>query len=118
MDLDFEFKKKFTLEERQGESARIMDKYPDRTPIVVETTKTSNFKLDKNKYLVPSDLTFGQLIHVIRRRVHLKPEEAVYLFTAKGTLETISALVSSVYNEYKDEDGFVYFMVSKEETFG
>ena len=119
MDLSFQFKKKFTLEQRTDESARIRSKYPDRIPIVVEPNNTDKtFVLDKHKYLVPSDLTFGQLLHVIRKRVKLAQEEAIYMFTDDGTLVASSELVSSVYKRHKSDDGFVYFKVSKENTFG
>jgi GABA(A) receptor-associated protein len=120
MDLSFDFKKKFTLEQRLAESSRIQSKYPDRIPIVVEANNgdSNNIVLDKSKYLVPSDLTFGQLVHVIRKRVKLSPEEAIFMFTSDGALVASSELVSSVYKRHKCEDGFVYFKVSKENTFG
>ncbi len=36
--------------------------------------------IDKAKYLVPSDLTVGQFVYVIRKRIKVTPEQAVFMF--------------------------------------
>lgn len=36
--------------------------------------------IDKKKYLVPSDLTCGQFVYVIRKRLKLPAEKAIFLF--------------------------------------
>merc|ERR1711933_631538 len=36
--------------------------------------------LDKKKYLVPSDLTVGQFYFLIRKRISLRPEDALFFF--------------------------------------
>ena len=62
------FKSKFSIEKRQNESRSIRIKYPDRVPIICEKALNSTDTIpliDKTKYLVPSDLTFGQMIFVI-----------------------------------------------------
>lgn len=74
--------------------------------------------IDKKKYLVPSDLTVGQFIYVIRKRIKLTPEQALFLFVDDGILPPVAQLMSSIYDEYKDEDGFLYMTYSGENTFG
>ena len=59
------FKNKHTFDRRVKESQRILEKYPDRFPIIIEKHRKCDFDIDKNKYLVPKDLTVGQLIFVI-----------------------------------------------------
>ena len=71
----FNFKKMYKKQDRLLESKRILAKYPDRIPVICQktTSKTNSIPdLDKHKYLVPSDLTAGQLIYVIRKRLNLK----------------------------------------------
>jgi hypothetical protein len=34
------------------------------------------------RYLVPSDLTVGQFVYVIRKRIKLSPEKAIFIFTS------------------------------------
>ena len=73
--------------------------------------------IDKVKYLVPSDLTVGQFQFVIRKRIKLKPEQAIFLF-AGGTIPPASSSLAMVYAEHKDKDGFLYMQYSGENTFG
>ena len=75
------FKEKFSFEKRKEESARIKTKYPDRIPIIVEKNKDSDIEdIDKEKYLVPNDLTLGQFIFVIRKRMS-STIDSIYYFT-------------------------------------
>ena len=66
------FKKSKTENERLTESSKIIERYPDRIPIIVEKDKKSKIKdIDKNKFLVPNDMTLGQFMYVIRKRIKL-----------------------------------------------
>lgn len=73
--------------------------------------------IDKKKYLVPADLTVGQFIYVIRKRIKLPPERAIFLFV-DNMIPSTSSLMSVVYEVQKDEDGFLYITYSGENTFG
>ena len=111
--------KKIDFDKRLSESKRIMAKYPDRIPLIVfKDPKSQLAQLDKYKYLIPLDLTLGQFIHVIRKKIKLAPEKSIFLFTQKNTLITISELMNTVYKKYKDEDGFLYLVYFEENTFG
>lgn len=55
--------------------------------------------LNKNKYLVPSDLTVGQFYFVIRKRILLKPEEALFFFV-HDTIPPTSATMGTLYEVY------------------
>lgn len=112
------FKNDFTLEQRSAESSRVLEKYPNRIPVIVERDDRSTISdIDKKKYLVPGDLTIGQFIYIIRKRIKLKPEEALFVFT-NNTLVPTSALLSNIYTSNKDQDKFLYFQYSGENTFG
>ena len=73
--------------------------------------------IDKKKYLVPADLTVGQFHYVIRKRIKLAPEKALFLFCS-NSIPPNAALMSTVYEEQKDDDGFLYIQYSGESTFG
>jgi GABA(A) receptor-associated protein len=105
-------------EQRKYESSRIRQKYPDRIPVIVEKSPKSDVPdLDKKKYLVPSDLTVGQFVYVIRKRVKLSAEKAIFIFV-NNALPPTASLMSTIYEENKDEDGFLYVQYSGENTFG
>ncbi|KAE9593073.1 hypothetical protein Lal_00028749 [Lupinus albus] len=112
------FKMEQPLERRQAEAARIREKYPDRIPVIVERAeKTDVPEIDKKKYLVPADLTVGQFVYVVRKRIKLSPEKAIFIFV-KNILPPTAAMMSAIYEENKDEDGFLYMTYSGENTFG
>ena len=113
------FKCKYSLEDRKKESNRVLTNYPNKIPIICEKSKQSEKipDIDKHKYLIPMELTVGQFMFVIRKRMKLAPEMAIYIFI-KGAVPPTSALISSLYNDYKDEDGFLYLEYSGENTFG
>lgn len=112
------FKSTYSLEQRQEESQKVLTKYPDRLPVIVEkqTTATIN-NIDKTKYLVPSDLTMGQLIHIIRKRIKLKASEAIFVFV-NNSIPCTSNTIAQIYEKGKDEDGFLYVTYANENTFG
>lgn len=113
------FKKSNAFDKRLVESIKIKQKYPNRIPIICEkTSKTSIPDIDKNKFLVPNDLTMGQFLYVIRKRIKLSAEEAIFVYINNSILPQTSALVSTIYEEYKDDDGFLYLTYSGENTFG
>ena len=106
------------IEKRKSEAERIRQKYPDRVPVICEKADRSEIPdIDKKKYLVPADLTVGQFHYVIRKRIKLAPEKALFLFCS-NSIPPNAALMSTVYEEQKDEDGFLYIQYSGESTFG
>lgn len=48
--------------------------------ICEKVEKSDISTIDKKKYLVPSDLTVGQFVYVIRKRIKLSPEKAIFIF--------------------------------------
>jgi len=112
------FKDRVSFQKRKEEALKIMKKYPDRLPVIVEKVKDSDVPdIDREKYLVPSDLTVGQFLFVIRKRIKLTPEKALFLFVNKK-LPNTSELVSNIYNENKEECGFLFVEYSGENAFG
>ena len=107
------------FEERKKESERIHEQYPERCCVVVGRAKSAvNIpEIEKAKYLVPKDLTVGQFVYVIRKRIKLSPEQAIFIFI-NNILPPTSSLISEVYNQHKEEDGFLYITYSCENTFG
>ena len=113
-----EFKLKHSFENRCKESNNIVTKYPERIPVIVEKQEASDVvDLDKNKYLVPWDLTVGQFVYVIRKRMKLPPEKAIFIFV-NNQIPMQCMRMSNIYEEEKDNDGFLYIKYAGENTFG
>lgn len=68
--------------------------------------------------IAPSDaLSSGQFVYVIRKRIKLEPEKAIFIFVDE-VLPPTAALMAGVYEEYRDEDGFLYVTYSGENVSG
>ncbi|KAI3719208.1 hypothetical protein L6452_20103 [Arctium lappa] len=112
------FRQEHEFSKRHAEASRIREKYPDRIPVIVERAEKSDIpNIDKKKYLVPADLTVGQFVYVIRKRIKLSAEKAIFIFV-ENVLPPTGAIMSTIYDEKKDDDGFLYVTYSGENTFG
>ena len=104
--------------ENKKESDRILSKYPDRVPIIVNKEKISLLPdLKKNKYLVPKDMVISQFIFIIRKNLTLSSSEALFI-TINDKLCASNKKIVELYEEEKHEDGFLYIIYSSENTFG
>ena len=73
---EFAYKNDHPYEKRAAEAARIREKYPDRIPVICEREPRSNIPpVDKRKYLIPMDLTVGQFVYVIRKRISIPSDK-------------------------------------------
>ena len=115
-----DFRDKFSFNKRQDEAYRIMEKYPDRIPIICEKDKRSLDipDIDRKKYLVPVDLSIANFMYVIRKRIKISPDKSIYLFIDNHVMPATSQLISQLYTEHKDDDGFLYIKYAGESTFG
>lgn len=112
-----DFKELYTFENRKKESDRVLAKYPGRVPIVIRNYSDNMPAIDKRKFLVPGDLKVGQFMQVIRKRLKMNHEQAIFLSVNDVILNT-SDLITTIYNEYCDDDGFLYITYSGENCFG
>jgi GABA(A) receptor-associated protein len=105
---------------RKQESSKIRDKYPDRIPIICEKAPYSKLKeVDKTKYLVPYDLTAANFSFIIRKRLELSKEAALFLLVSGKHSILGDTAMSEIYEKYKDqEDGFLYIAYTSELTWG
>ncbi|VDN96789.1 unnamed protein product [Rodentolepis nana] len=116
--MKFAYKTEHCFEDRLQEGEKISKKYPNCVPVIVEKSPRANVpNLDKNKYLVPTDLTVGQFYFLIRKRIQLKPEQGLFFFV-DNTVPPTSATMGSLYEEYRDSDKFLYIAYSDESVYG
>lgn len=105
--------------ERVKKSQIILEKYPDRVPLIIQPSKNDrdSFPIDKSKYITPRDLTLMQLQQIIRKRVRFPAEKALFMFI-NNKIYPITSLIGAVYDTNKDPDGFLYVTYCQESTFG
>jgi GABA(A) receptor-associated protein len=113
----FKFDREYSEDQRKLEADRILQKYPERIPVIVEPSAGCKVVIDKYKYLVPADLTVGQFIFVIRKRLKMQAEKALFLFVG-DSIPASSSTMATVYHAYKSKDGFLKIRFSEENVFG
>ena len=116
------FVKEFTLPERISESNRILTKYPDRIPVIIDCIdKDLDKLLKKKKFLVPMDISISYLIQIIRNKVQLDSSKALYMYHL-GVLLQANIIIGELYHKHVDAttsgDKFFYVSVAYESTFG
>lgn len=123
--------KKLSFDDRKKQSEKILNKYQDKCPIYLSfdsniTLKEEKDKRNLNKYIVTTDLTLGQFLTIVRKKINFTPIESLTLFIEeyindklKSTiLATNSSTIGEIYHKNKDLDGFLYLKVAKENVFG
>lgn len=105
--------------ERVKKSQVILEKYPDRVPLIIQPSKNDKdlYPIDKSKYITPRDLTLMQLQQIIRKRIRFPPEKALFMFI-NNKIFPITSMVGNIYDDNKDSDGFLYITYCQENTFG
>ncbi|KAH6561172.1 hypothetical protein BASA50_003836 [Batrachochytrium salamandrivorans] len=116
------YRQEYSFDRRAAEAHRILESFPGRVPLIVErggswTTKPIP-QMEKKKFLCPSDITVGQFQSVIRKRLEIHSEQGLFLTVSNKFLPPSSALLSQIYAEYKDSDGFLYVTYATESVFG
>lgn len=108
-------------DERKQEVDKVRAKYPDRVPIICEKYGMLTPSIERKKFLVQGDLSIGHFQHCVRRmlREKIKPDKGIFLYWgSQGNMAPNAALVQIVYNEEKDEDGYLYVRYCTENIFG
>ena len=107
--------KRQKLEFRIQTSDRILLKYQQHVPIIIECKKGIN--IDKHKFVITKSITIGQVLYIIKKRIDILPQQAIFLI-CNNILLMNTDIIENVYNKYKDEDGFLYIFITLENTFG
>ena len=103
---------------KPGELEKIRVSHPGRVPVfVTKATKSDAPDIPKHKYLVPSDISIGNFIFIIRKQIKLPPEKALYIFI-NNTLPPSTMRIGEAYNIYKGTDGALHIVYASESTFG
>lgn len=112
------FQDKLTEDERSRISSEIIDRYPDRVPIICEPKEGSEMTIDKVKFLAPRDFKMGHFMVTLRNRVrNVRSSDALYVF-CNDVVAPSGKTVGEIYESHKNSDGLLYFVFDKESTFG
>ena len=108
------YKDSKTFSERKIDYNRLKAKYPLHVPVIIDK---SEIKLKKYKFLIDNDMQMSHLIYAIRKQTELGPHEAMFIYVKNSLVQT-NQIIYNIWEEYHEDDGFLYLTVSKENTFG
>lgn len=115
----YEFKMLHSFEKRKAESARIVEKYPDKIPLILEKSDTTHLQeISKKKYLMQQDVTIGQFMFIIRKQIKMDETESIFLLVNNSSIPATGSTMGEVYKQHADKDGFLYITYSAQQTFG
>jgi hypothetical protein len=116
-----------TLEERIRYSTKLAINYPDYIPVII--SKGGNDKIlqdiDKTKYLIPKNLSVGEFLCIIRKKINTDSKQAIFVFIvvkhgskSQSILVQPSQTFEQLYNQNRSDDHFLYLVYTSENTFG
>ena len=117
--MEFKYQKVKSLEERKSEFQKVKQKHPEKIAIICEKSPKSKIRdIEKSKFLINSDITFNQFSQMIRHKLQMSKEEALFFLANGKTTLTGNDSMLEVYNKFKNEDGFLYIAYASEEIWG
>jgi len=100
-------------------SNRLMTKYPDRVPVIIE--KSDHITLPNYKYLLPKDINASTFMSIIKTKINIAAKQALFTFIKSNddyVLIPMNETMSEIYKMYRQPDGFLYMRFGIENTFG
>ncbi|KAF3443672.1 hypothetical protein FNV43_RR13362 [Rhamnella rubrinervis] len=87
--------------------------------VIVERAEESDVpEIDMKRYLVPADMSAGQFVLVVRKRIKLSPENDISIFVRNIPQPNAAMMISAIDRENEDEDGFPLHDQLWDNTFG
>ncbi len=115
--------KDYTLQQRTEYSNKLITNYPGCIPVIL--FKKQNDKIlqdiDKKKYLIPKNLNLMDFLCIIRKKISLKENQAIFLFIESNKQHILvpsNATFQNLYQEHRSSDNFLYIIYAAENTFG
>jgi GABA(A) receptor-associated protein len=113
------------VESRIQESTKIRRKYANRIPVIVDRGDKYSPIISKNKYIVPTEIPVMEFMQVIRKQIQLKPSEGIHMFILvqegdkmNKIMPKMNDTMGMVYEQSKNNDGYLYIEYAIENTFG
>mmetsp|Transcript_21647 Transcript_21647/g.49295 ORF Transcript_21647/g.49295 Transcript_21647/m.49295 type:complete len:140 (+) Transcript_21647:120-539(+) len=119
------FAEEVPFEKRAAEARRILQKHPDRVPVILQKHQRSTLmEIPTKKFLVPGTMLCGEFKYTVQKHINstasmepLRADQTIYLFVGNCAPKP-GATLSEIYETHKADDGFLYIRYSAENTLG
>ena len=92
-----DYKNIYSFEQKILDSNRILEKFPNKIPIIVNRYSNNMPDIDKKKFLVPKHITVSEFMVILRKRINITSDKAFYILVNNNSLqinETMGFLLS------------------------
>lgn len=118
------YKERVSYDKRCKDSNKIISKYHEHVPLIVDYSIDFILHDKQYKFLIPYNTNVTTVIYYIRKNLKLEAYEAIFVFIDDMLLSNTSS-IGEIYEQYlikheikKNDDKYLYSYVSKENTFG
>mmetsp|Transcript_12242 Transcript_12242/g.23233 ORF Transcript_12242/g.23233 Transcript_12242/m.23233 type:complete len:122 (+) Transcript_12242:35-400(+) len=111
------YKQTVSFEHRASRSSELLTSYQDSVLIMMVPGNGLD-KVGVFKFGFPKTATASSLIYKTRQHLKLNQTEGIFLYLSDGTLLQRDNSLGDLYEHKKDEDGFLYVVVAKQEELG
>jgi len=118
------YKDTMSFEDRKKRSNSLLSKYQDKIPVILEKSKKDKYlpNIEKNKLLVSHDMTVTTIIQLLKKNIKINEHTAIYIITTDKENNEIMLSgpqsITNIYDNYKNNDGFLYLEYCTENVFG
>ncbi|KAL6272419.1 hypothetical protein ACE6H2_023111 [Prunus campanulata] len=100
------------------DAGQLRENHPNCIPVTVEKDARSDIPdIDTKKFLVYGDMSLREFVFFIHSMAWVSTEKPIFIYF-RNTKPPIGALMSTIDEENKDEDGFLHVTYSGEERCG
>ena len=100
----------------------VMARHPDRVPCWIDRHPGDKSLPEapdgKKRYLIEKDMTVGQVMYIIRKRIQINEKKAIFLFVDGNILPPNTQTIGELYKKNAREDRLLYLTYRAESTFG
>ncbi len=107
------------LEERKRRCAELVEKNPNKVPVIFDRNRDSSIPdIGSIKFVSTRNLRLAYFSNQIRSALKLTSENALFFSSSKLKLIKNDALLGDLYDQSRDEDGFLYIEYREVDSFG
>lgn len=120
-NLEINYRESASFEERKKRSNTLLSKYPDKIPVILEKSKKDKYlpRIDKSKLLVAQDMTVATIIQLLKKSIKINENTSIYIMVSNNnTMLSGSQSITTIYQDHKNDDGFLYLEYCTENVFG
>lgn len=99
-------------------SQKIIHNYPGYYPVLIQRKTPTDPEISKNKFIVHGSSHVISLISQSKSLMKLSSSDFVTFFVQDNIRLNLTSDIKTVYDKYKNQDGFLYVYYTSESAFG